>query len=249
MRAWIAGPLIAAMLGCTAAAGPFDDLSEADRAALHEEIRNYLLENPQILREVMTALDRQERAAQAARDVELIQKNRAALTDDGYSNVLGNPEGDVTIVEFLDYQCSYCKRAHPEIQALLESDPDIRLIQKEYPILGPASQMAARAASAVLIAQGPEVYNTFADKLMVHEGPLNEQVLLALAEDSGVDVDQMLELGNSDQVSEQLNRNMQLGLELQISGTPTFIIGDQMLRGYAPAETFRGLIAEQRGEM
>jgi len=249
MKTWIAGPALAAMLGCTAVAGPFDNLSEADRAALHDEIRGYLLENPEILREAMTELDRRERAAQAARDIELVEQHRDELVADGYSNVLGNPEGDITIVEFLDYQCSYCKRAHPEIQALLESDPDIRLIQKEYPILGPVSEMAARAASAVLIAEGPEVYTTFTDRMMSHEGPLNQQVIIGLAEESGVDIDRMLEMGNSDQVSEQLNRNIRLGQQMGISGTPTFIVEDEMLRGYAPASTFRGLIEAQRGEM
>jgi protein-disulfide isomerase len=249
MKTWMTGLVLALGLTGAAVAGPFDDLSEQDRAALHEEFRAYLLENPEILREAMIELDRRDRAAQASRDSELIREHRDELVADGYSNVLGNPEGDITIVEFLDYQCGYCKRAHPEIKALLESDPDIRLIQKEYPVLGPASQMAARAASAVLIAQGPEVYNRFTDALMLHDGPLNEQVLLALAEESGVDIDRMLDLGNGDEVGAQLSRNLQLGRDMEISGTPTFVIGDQMLRGYAPASTFRSLIEAQRSEM
>ena len=249
MMKWILGIVLATALAGMAAAGPFDDLNEADRTALHEEFRSYLLENPEILREAMAELDRREREAQVSRDVALVEEHRDALTADGYSNVMGNPEGDITIVEFLDYQCSYCKRAHPEIQALLASDDNIRLIQKEFPILGPVSQMASRAASALLIAQGAEVYDTFADKLMRHEGALNQQVILALAEESGADIDRMLELANSEQVSEQLSRNVELGRAMEITGTPTFVVGDQMLRGFVPASTLRSMIAAQRREM
>ena len=136
-----------------AQSSPFTD---AEREALHAEIRSYLLANPEVLIE-MIQLARAEAAGEAAADrpASCVAANRDAIFDDGFSWVGGNPEGSVTLVEFLDYQCGYCRKAQPEVTELLAADGDIRLIVKEMPILGPGSELAARAAIATLIAEGP----------------------------------------------------------------------------------------------
>ena len=132
-------------------------------------------------------LEERQQAATAANDQTLIAANAAAIFDDGFSFVAGNPEGALTVVEFLDYQCGYCRRAHPEIAELLASDGDIRLVVKEMPILGPGSELAARAALATLIVEGPEAYATLHDRLMRLEGEITDARLDALLTELGHD--------------------------------------------------------------
>jgi protein-disulfide isomerase len=132
-------------------------VSETERAALHEEIRAYLLENPEILSEMIALLEQQREEETSADARDLVADNTDAIFDDGFSFVGGNPDGAITVVEFLDYQCTFCRRAHPDLQELLGADGDIRWIVKELPILGPGSELASRAAIAVLISEGPEI--------------------------------------------------------------------------------------------
>ncbi|MEM8870224.1 MAG: DsbA family protein [Pseudomonadota bacterium] len=232
-----------------AIAGPFDDLSDADQSALRDEIRGYILENPEIIAEALRLLEERQQEAQERADQQLVAANIEALTDAESSFVAGNPDGDITIVEFLDYQCSFCKRAHPEVVELLAQDGNIRLIQKEFPILGPMSEIASRNAISVLLDQGPELYGIFSDALLRHQGQLNETVIARLAEASGVDVAKMQALARSNQVTQIIQRNHLLARALQITGTPTFVFGDQMVRGYLPLAQMQSVISEQRSEM
>ena len=153
-----------------ASAQMFDSLSPTDRDTLRQEIRDYLLEEPELLLEVIALIE--ERREQQAADVDRdrIAQNEAQIYADGVSYVSGNPDGDITIVEFFDYQCSFCKRAHPEVTELLSTDGNIRLVKKEFPILGPVSEQASRAAIAVLLEDGGEIYKTFSDSMMSHDG-------------------------------------------------------------------------------
>ncbi|MSU89062.1 thioredoxin domain-containing protein [Rhodobacteraceae bacterium 2CG4] len=236
-------------MGSAVAAGPFDDLSDEDRALLGREIRTYLLKNPEVLMEVISELESRRAEARAQQAARALEAHRDAILDDGHSRVGGNPDGDVTIVEFLDYQCSFCKRAHPEVGELLARDGEIRLIQKEFPILGPASEIAARAAVAVLLEQDQALYKAFSDRLMQHKGPLNAKVVEGLARTSGVDVKAMAALAQSDRVTRILQANRELGAALQIGGTPTFAIGDELVRGYPPLAQMQDMVDAQRDKM
>ncbi len=241
--------LLALLCAAPALAGPFDDLTPEDRAALGAEIRDYLLENPEILNEVTAILSQRERDTQIAADRLLVEANEVALADTQYNLVAGNPEGDVTIVEFIDYQCSFCKRAHPEVEQLLAQDGNIRLILREFPILGPMSEAASRAATAVLINQGPEVYAGFSEALITYQGQLNAAVINRLAAATDVDVTQMEALSSSNEVTQVIARNHQLARALQITGTPTFVFGDEMIRGYMPLQQMQAVVQAQRDEM
>ncbi|MEO0913106.1 MAG: DsbA family protein [Pseudomonadota bacterium] len=221
-------------------------LSADEKAAIHAEIRAYLLENPEILREAMAVLEEREAEAAAEADIALVQEHRAALLGDGFSYIGGNPEGDVTLIEFVDYQCGFCKRAHPEVQALIAADPNIRYIVKELPILGPASMAAARAALAVLDLQGDAAYARFSDALMRHEGQLTPGVITALADEAGADVDEMMALADSDAITNRLNETRALASAIKLSGTPTFVLGDRILRGYLPLQDMQAIVAETR---
>ena len=210
-----------------AAAGPFDDLNAADRAALRDEIRAYLLENPEVLLEAMDVLEARRAEAEAARAATLVAENLEAIRKTEGHFVGGNPDGDVTVVEFMDYQCSYCRRAHPEIAELLQTDPGVRLIQRELPVLGPQSEAAARAAVAVLQTDGPQVYARLSDLLMTHQGEFTAAALAALAEQAGADVAAMRARMDSAAVSAVLRENLALARTLEVNGTPTFVVGER----------------------
>lgn len=234
------------LLAGAASAGPFDALTETDRAKLGDEIRQYLLENPEVMLEVMAALEAEREAEEAARTSEALAALEEQIFNDGISHVSGNPEGDVTIVEFFDYQCSFCKRAHPEVAALLAADGNIRYIQKEFPILGPASLSASRAAVAVLLDQDADVYEDFSDRLMSHNGPLNDAVILMHARDAGVDVEAMQARQNDDDITSLLAENRRVAEALAITGTPTFIVGDEVVRGYLPQSDLQAVVDAAR---
>lgn len=236
-------PLAALLLAATPAVAAFD---EAERQAIRDEIRAYLLENPAILTEMIGLLEAEQAGAQAEADEELIARHHEAIFDDGFSHVGGNPEGDVTMVEFLDYQCGFCRRAHPEVQALLEQDGNIRLVTKEFPILGPGSELASRAAIATLIAEGPEAYRELGDALMTREGEITEAGLDALFEETGIDAETVRAEMDSDEVTRRIAEAHVLARALGIQGTPTFVIGDRMVRGYLPLEEMENVVEAAR---
>jgi protein-disulfide isomerase len=244
MRYLAALALIAAL---PAAAEPQPPaMSPAERAALHAEIREYLLANPEILTEMIAILESRQAAATAEQDKTLVATHAEAIFDDGFSFVGGNPEGSVTVVEFLDYQCGFCRRAHPDVAELIASDGDIRWIVKELPILGPGSELASRAAVATLIAEGPERYAALNDRLMRLEGQVDDASLDGALADAGLDAAAIRAGMDDPEVSRRLDATRALAKDLAISGTPTFVFENRMVRGYLPLAEMRGLLDELR---
>ncbi|MFY0632607.1 MAG: thioredoxin domain-containing protein [Vannielia sp.] len=242
-------PLLAATLALTALpAAAFDvaAMSDAEREAFRAEIRAYLLDNPEVLMEAIGVLEERQAADQAQGDVALVASNADALFNDANSWVGGNPEGDITIVEFMDYRCGYCKKAFPEVEELIKADGNIRFIVKEFPILGEQSVVASRFAIATLQVAGPEAYKKVHDAMMGQRGEFTEAALTSLAEQAGADPAPILAAMGSDEVSAVIAENHALAQAMQISGTPTFVLEDQMLRGYVPLEAMMGLVKEVR---
>jgi protein-disulfide isomerase len=219
---------------------------EGERAALHAEIRAYLLAHPELLVEMMQLLEQKQQAEAAETDRRLVAANSAEIFDDGFSWVGGNPEGSLTVVEFLDYQCGYCRRAQPEVRELVASDGDIRLIVKEMPILGPGSELAARAAVATLISAGPEAYATLHDKLMTVPGEITDLSLDRALTESGLEPAAVRAAMQDPEVERRLAATRALAEKLAISGTPTFVFDNRMLRGYVPLAQMRDLVGELR---
>ena len=243
-KAFASGAL-AACLALPAAAQ--DALTPEQAEAVDARIRAYLLDNPEVIVEALEAMDARRRAAEAANDADLIAAQADALYDDGYSLVLGNPEGDVTIVEFSDYRCGYCKAAHPQIVELLASDSEIRLVLKEFPILGPESLTAARAALAAgRIA--PDLYPAFHDAMMEHRGGLDEAAVFRFAEEVGLDTAALrAEMESaSAEIDAQIRETYDLAKALEIQGTPSFVIGGRVARGLLPPDQMRALVEEAR---
>ncbi|KMW56423.1 Protein-disulfide isomerase [Candidatus Rhodobacter oscarellae] len=238
---------LALVVGGPVAAFDMSAMSAEERDALRSEIRAYLLDNPEVLMEAIQVLESRQADQQAADDIALLQVNADALLNDPTSWVGGNPDGDVTIVEFLDYRCGYCKRAHPEVAELIASDGNIRLIVKEFPILGEESVQASRFALAVREVGGDEAYKAVNDGLMTMRGQISERSLRAMASDQGLDADAVMAAMSSEAVQRIIAQNRALGQRLSISGTPSFVFGDQMVRGYVPLDAMREIIAEERG--
>ncbi len=232
------------------AAAPFDPatMTDAQKAAFDAMVRDYLLRDPQVIMDAVAVLEEREAAQQGERDRALVSANADALLDDGFSWVGGNPDGDVTVVEFLDYRCGYCRRAHPEVMELIESDGNIRLIVKELPILGEASMVSSRFAIATRIVGGDAAYKSVHDALIALEGEPTEAVLSRLAATLGLDADAILVEMQSDEVTRQIAETRALAQRMQINGTPSFVFGDQLVRGYAPLEAMRAIVADARND-
>ncbi|MEM8570408.1 MAG: DsbA family protein [Pseudomonadota bacterium] len=221
----------------------FDD---ATREALHGEIRSYLLENPEILMELYALLEERQQAASDLADEIAVSENATEIFEDGYSFLGGNPEGDFTIVEFVDYQCGFCRRAHPEIAELISTDGEIRWIIKEFPILGPNSELAARAAISTQINLGEEAYLRLHNAIMETNGPLTDRNLNAVLLANDLDPSVVRDGMDAQEVTDRIAANRALAERMSISGTPTFVFQDEMVRGYMPLEQMQAMIADKR---
>lgn len=236
-----------ALLASPLAAFDIENMSAAEQDAFGAAVRSYLLENPTVLMEVVEALESSQAQAQAANDADLLTQNAAALYEDPNSWIGGNPDGDVTIVEFIDYRCGYCRRAFPEVADLINTDGNIKLIVKEYPILGEESTLASQFAVATKLVAGEAAYKSVHDDLMEFRGNITKDSLAALAIDNDLPADRIVAMMDSDQVADILRANRELGQRMAINGTPSFIFGDQVIRGYVPLEGMMQIVAEERG--
>lgn len=238
-------------LGLMAGSAGATDLSamtDAERAAFRAEVRAYLLDNPEVILEAVNLLEERQAVAAAEADKQLVADNAEALFNDGFSWVGGNPEGDITLVEFLDYRCGYCRRAMPEVEKLLAGDGNIRLIVKEFPILGEASMTSSRFAIATKQVAGGDAYKQVHDALMELDGEPSEVVLRRLAEGLGLDADAIIDRMGAPEVTEEIMQTRALAQKLKISGTPTFVLEDELLRGYLPADQMEVIVAHKRAE-
>jgi protein-disulfide isomerase len=215
-----------------------------DAATLNPMIEDYLLSNPRILQRVSEALEIEIRAAEAEQARLAIDANRQALFEDPDHVVLGNPEGDVTLVEMFDYNCGYCRQALPDLATLLAEDPNLRVILKEFPILSQESVDAARVG--VLVAGAGADYWAFHQKLFTSRGRVSGETALAAAKELGLNpVDLELQM-ETPEVKAVLDKTYVLANALSVSGTPTYIIGDEIIAGAVGLEALRERIENMR---
>ncbi|GGH20035.1 Protein-disulfide isomerase [Cribrihabitans marinus] len=245
-----AAPGLAALSLLAAPAGASDltALSDQERDAFGAEVRQYLLENPEVIVEAINILEQRQAEAEALADEELVAAKADELFNDGYSWVGGNPDGDVTLVEFMDYRCGFCRRAVPEVDQVLKEDGNIRLVIKEFPILGEASMISSRFAIATKQVAGDDAYKQVHDALMAYDGDVNDTALRRIGEGLGLDVEPILAAMEGEAVTQQIARTRALAQELKISGTPTFVLDSEMLRGYLPADRMLDLVNEIRND-
>lgn len=240
-------PTLAAVLLTTTSVFAQDTaMSDAERSAFRAEVRAYLLENPEVLMEAIGVLEARQEQAETVRDEQLAQRNRDALINDGVSFVGGNPDGDITIIEFIDYRCGFCRRAHPEVAELVASDGNIRVITKEFPILGEQSVLASRFAVATKIIAGDEAYKQVSDALIALRSDVTPASLGSLADAFDLDRDAIFAEMDGPAVQQILANNRALGDRMSITGTPTFVFGDQMVRGYVDLAQMRRIVEMER---
>ena len=238
--ATVAGMLLAA--GRLEAEGPL--YTPEQKQAIEGIVRDYLLSHPEIIREAVEVLQQREHQAEIDHGKAAIEEHRNELLADATAPVLGNPAGTVTIVEFFDYRCPYCKQMQPSLTELLREDGKIRLVMKEFPILGPDSVIASRAALAAR-AQGR--YAPLHDALFQMRGTLDEASILRAAGEVGLDVQRLKRDMALAEIDGILKRNHDLALALGVNGTPAFVIGDQFVPGALDKGQLKSLIAEARG--
>lgn len=236
--------LAPAALALTLTASPaVAQFSDAERAEIGDIVRAYLLENPEIIFEAVDILQAREEAEELERQ----RTQLSTLSDDlvvlETTPILGNPAGDVTLIEFFDYNCGFCRRMVDPIAALLDQDGGVRMVMKEFPILGPDSMIAAQAA---LAAREQGLYEEFHFAMMGSSGSLDEARIFELAERVGLDVELLqLDMMHPD-VQSEIQSSYQLAEMLGIRGTPAFIVGDEIIPGAVSLETLQGLVAGRR---
>ena len=237
---------LATGLALPAQALDINQMTPEERDIFRAEIRAYLMENPEVIMEAVGVLEQRQADAQTQEDIDLVRANAEDIFNDGHSWVGGNPDGDITLVEFMDYRCGYCRRAVDEVHTLLEQDGNIRFIVKEFPILGEESVLASRFAIATQQISGEDAYKAAHDALMAYNGAVNEAALSRLSDGLGFDTEAILAHMSSDEVSQVISENHALGQRLSISGTPSFVMANQMLRGYLPAEDMQDIADDIR---
>jgi protein-disulfide isomerase len=235
-----------ALAAVPAAALDLTAMNEGERAAFRAEVRAYLIENPEVLMEAIAALEARQQQDQAAADLALLRDHAAEIFEDPGSWAGGNLQGDITVVEFVDYRCGYCRRAFEEVETLVGTDGNIRFVLKEFPILGEESVLASRFAIAVRQVAGDDAYKAVHDALMTLRGSVDAATLDRLAADQGLDAGAIRARMDDPAVTAVIAANHALAETLQINGTPTFVIRDTMVRGYVPLDGMRQIVAGQR---
>ena len=213
-----------------------NNMTNADRETFQKEIRRYILENPDIIFEAADLVRKREAALEIQEDKDLIKSNFNEIFYDNYSYVGGNPDGDITLVEFVDYKCGYCRKASEIVREFLKTDRNIRFVVKEFPILGEPSLISSKFAIAVKNIGGPEDYKFVHDILLTLTADPSEAYLRRIAKELQLDPEELFTAMESEPVLQEISQTSELAKKLQISGTPTFILKDQVLRGFVPLD-------------
>jgi protein-disulfide isomerase len=211
--------------------------------AIEQAIHDYILAHPEVLIQSLRIAKEREKERLAALAKSKIGLFKKDLVDDPTAPVLGNPNGDVTLVEFFDYRCPYCRQVEPFLQALMKSDPGLRIVQKEFPILGPASVFAARMA---LVANRQGKLKEFHDRLMARKPNFDEETVLKVAQEAGLDLDRIKIEMNSPDIQSEIARTREIAQALGLNGTPAFIVGSELVPGATDLETLRSMLDDAR---
>lgn len=219
--------------------------SDGQKKALDELIRDYIMRHPEVIMESLQAMQQREQMAQQRLQSERVAALSEAIERDPGDPVLGNPDGDVTLVEFFDYQCGYCKRMLEPLINFANADGNLRIVMKEFPILGPESMIAARASLASA-KQGK--YEAFHTALMSLRGRLSEPAIYQTALEVGLDTEQLRKDMDAPEVMDQIRKARELGEALSVRGTPAFIIDGTIVPGAINEERLADLVAQARSK-
>lgn len=236
--AMISVPLAA----CSEEAAP---LSPEATQQMEQVVRDYLIKNPEVIIEALDAYQAREQQAVENRQTETLGLLEQDIKRNPNDPVMGNPDGKLTVVEFFDYRCGYCKRVFDDVQALVKEAGDIRYVLKEFPILGPDSVFASRAAQAVWIHQ-KDKYAPFHSAMMKSKGNLNEAKVLKLAGGVGIDITRLKDQMDDPVVAQTLEATARQAQALNITGTPAFLFGSKIVPGAIPLDQMQALVGAMR---
>lgn len=218
--------------------------SDSDRAAIESIIKDYLVtKHPEVLKEAFDELQHREQLAADAKNKEAVSQQNAKIYNDPDTPVGGNPKGDVSVVEFFDFQCGYCKMAEEGVEKLIKDDKGVKFIYKDYPILGPVSTIASKAALASV---RQNKYIVFHDALMSKKEHLTEDTIYQTAKSVGIDVDKLKKDMADEVISKQVEAALKLGNDIGVRGTPMFIIGDQVFPGAIQYDQMKKAVEDAR---
>jgi protein-disulfide isomerase len=226
----LAVALIGAAL-CVASVAPAAEFTPAQKQEMGAFIREYLVSNPDVLREAIEALDKRDKAVAEAERQKVVASQSGPLFSSKYQATIGNPKASATLVEFFDYNCHFCKGALPDVTKLMKDDPNLKVVLKDYPVLGPGSVEAAKVASAARNQLPGDKFWAFHFKLLGWRGPIGKNEALAVARELGLDMDRLAKDIESPEVKAGLDEVMRLADSLQINGTPTFVVGQDVVVG------------------
>jgi protein-disulfide isomerase len=230
-------------LGLAAPAWADENAPRLSEEEIEELVRDYLLKNPEVIVEALQVYQQRQEQAEAEQARRMLLAHADRLDDPTGRFVAGNPDGDVTIVEFFDYRCGFCKRVMPTLLDEVQRDGNVRLVFKEFPVLGEESVRAARAGIAA--ARQGRYYDMHL-ALMQTRGSLTEERIMAIAGDLGLDTEQMKRDMISPETEAEISRNYELAQALNIRGTPAFVIGEELVPGAIGPERMQALIERAR---
>jgi protein-disulfide isomerase len=241
-------PVVAALACALAIAAPLRvpgaaEITPAQREAIEGIIHDYLMHNPDVVIEALRGAEETLNREADAKATKVLSDRRAEIFDDPATPVGGNPRGDVTVVEFFDYRCPYCKQVLPALQTLLNQDRKLRFLYKEMPVLGPQSVVAAQAA---LAAQRQGKYEAFHNAMMGTKGQITEDTVYKVAGSVGLDIARLKQDMAAPEVDRAVKANLALADALNIHGTPAFIIGDHIVPGALDLDALKNMIADAR---
>ena len=244
-KAGVALAALAAFAGSPALAQS-NALTDPQKKAVEQIVRDFLLTNPEVIQDAIVELERRQQDAQKTAQKGALASERNTLLHSPRGNIVGNPSGDVTLVEFFDYNCGYCKRALADIRTLMKSDPKLRVVLKDFPVLGPESVEASRVSLAVKQQISGEKLFDYHTRVMETRGRVNGERALAVAKEMGLDMGRLQKDLDHAEVRAALQENMTLADKLGLSGTPAFVIGDEVVAGAVGIEPLRKIVASTR---
>jgi protein-disulfide isomerase len=241
--------LIAATLLAVPTAVPTQaqSFSSEQRQEIEGIVKDYLLAHPEVVQDVTAELEKRQQAADAEKRRTVITENSTALFSSPHQVVLGNPRGNVTMVEFFDYNCGFCKRALPDMLELLKTNPDLKFVLKEFPVLGPGSVEAAHVAVAARMQDATgKKYIEFHQKLLGGRGAADKARAMAVARDVGFDIPRIEKDMNSDEVKKTIDESMKLADALGVNGTPSYVVGDEVVIGAVGIDALKEKLAAEK---
>jgi protein-disulfide isomerase len=254
MRQLLPALRTAGLLACLALApaavaqtSPFNDQQkDAIGQIIGQIVREYLLKHPEVLQEAMMEFEKRQNEAQRVAQQTALKEVRQTLINAPHSYVAGNASGDVTLVEFFDYNCGYCKQSLADLRGLMKADPKLRVVLKDFPVLGPDSVEASRVALAAKEQLKGEKLFEYHSRLMETRGRVNGERAMSLAKEMGLDLARLQRDMEGAAVRSALQENVGLGDKLGLSGTPAFIVGDEVIPGAVGGEPLRKVVMNVR---